>query len=176
MSDLVESLHAVLFVAEAPATLNQLSLALGVTEGQVEQALEILTERFNASGPIQVVRLAGGYQLSTKTQFMPVVTEFLKPAKQRMTKSLLEVLAIVAYRQPITIGEIDAVRGVQSDHGVRTLAELLLIQEVGRKQTPGRPVLYGTTKQFLHVFNLADLSQLPELDIEKPQDSPAFEV
>jgi len=176
MTDLVESLHAVLFVADAPATLNQLALALGVTEGQVEQALEILTERLEHTGPIQVVKLAGGFQLCTKTEFMPVVTEFLKPAKQRMTKSLLEVLAVVAYRQPITIGEIETVRGVQSDHGVRTLVDRLLIQEVGRKQTPGRPVLYGTTKQFLHVFNLADLSQLPELNLELPQDSPTFEV
>jgi segregation and condensation protein B len=176
MSDLVESLHAVLFVADAPATLTQLSVALGVTEGQTEQALEVLSERLNAAGPIQMAKLAGGYQLCTKSEYMPVVAEFLKPTRQRMTKSLLEVLAIVAYRQPITVAGIDAVRGVQSDHGVRTLVDRMLIQEVGRKQTPGRPVLYGTTKQFLHVFNLADLTQLPDLEIEKPQESPVFEV
>ena len=74
------------------------------------------------------------------------------------------MLAIVAYRQPITLAEIDAVRGVQSDHAVRSLSERRLIQDVGRKQTPGRPLLYGTTQQFLHVFNLNELSQLPALE------------
>lgn len=163
MSDTVDTLYALLFVADSPATAGQLSLALGLTEGQVEQALEILRERLAAGGPIQVIQLAGGYQLCTKPEFMPTINEFLKPLRQRISRSLLEVLAIVAYRQPVTLAEIDSVRGVQSDHAVRALSERRLIQDVGRKQAPGRPVLYGTTQQFLHVFNLNELGQLPPL-------------
>jgi segregation and condensation protein B len=167
MSDTVEALHALLFVADSPVTATQLGSALGLTEGQIEQGLEVLRDRLAASGPIQMVQLAGGYQLCTKPEFMPVINEFLRPQRQRMSRSLLEVLAIVAYRQPITLAEIDAVRGVQSDHAVRALADRRLVQDVGRKHAPGRPVLYGTTQQFLHVFNLNELRALPPL--ESPQ-------
>ena len=163
MSSIVDSLYALLFVAESPATQEQLARALELPEGQVEQALEVLTAKLCSSGPIQVVKLAGGYQLATKPEFQEVVTEFLKPQRQRLGRSLVEVLAIIAYKQPTTVAEIDAIRGVQSDHSVRTLLERRLIHDLGRKQTPGRPVLYGTTQQFLHVFNLNDLSQLPIL-------------
>ncbi|HWD37894.1 MAG TPA: SMC-Scp complex subunit ScpB [Fimbriimonas sp.] len=171
MMDVVESLHALLFVADSPASVQQFALALGLTEGQVDQAMEVLRERLCASGPVQIVQLAGGYQLATKPEFQPVVTEFLKPQRQRLSRSLLEVLAIVAYRQPVTVGEIDAVRGVQSDHAIRTLLERRLIQEIGKKPVPGRPNLYGTTSQFLHVFNLNDLSQLPALKLENAQNN-----
>ena len=78
----------------------------------------------------------------------------------------MEVLAIVAYKQPITNGEIEVIRGVQSDYGVRVLQERNLICEVGRKQTPGRPILFGTTQQFLHQFNLDGLTQLPQLEVD----------
>lgn len=88
----------------------------------------------------------------------------------------MEVLAIVAYRQPITIAEIDGIRGVQSDYSLRALLERRLVREVGRKHTPGRPVIYGTTQQFLHLFGLNDLSELPELTVEPPTlgDQPAL--
>jgi segregation and condensation protein B len=107
--------------------------------------------------------------LSTRPEFADVIANFLKPQKQKLSRSLLEVLAIVAYRQPITLGEIESVRGVQSDYGLRQLLERRLIHEVGRKQTPGRPVLYGTTQEFLHKFNMADLSQLPPLEQGLPE-------
>ncbi len=142
--------------------------ALSLTEGQVEQAVELLEERLGRSGPLQLVRLAGGIQLSTKPEYAQAVSSFLKPQRQRLSRSLMEVLAIVAYRQPMTIAELDAVRGVQSDYSVKALLERRLIQEVGRKKTPGRPVLYGTTQQFLHQFNLNDLSQLPPVEVDPP--------
>lgn len=164
MNDVVDALHALLFVADSPVTPQQLGTALGLVEGQVEQGLDVLRERLEAHGPIQLVLIAGGFQLATKPAFQPAITEFLKPQRQRMTRALLEVLAIVAYRQPVTNAEIEAVRGVQSDHAVRSLVERRLIQEVGRKQAPGRPVLYGTTKQFLHAFNMNDLQQLPPIE------------
>jgi segregation and condensation protein B len=166
---IVDQVHALLFVADAPASLPSLAVALGVTEGQVEQALEVLEARLTTEGPLQLVQLAGGYQLSTKPEHAAIVGAFLKPARQRLGRSLMEVLSIVAYRQPITAAEIDEVRGVQSDYSLRALLERRLVTEAGRKHAPGRPILYATTEQFLHQFKLKDLSELPALDPGRPE-------
>ena len=164
--DLLDTLQALLFVADAPATASSLAQATGKTEGQVEQAIELLQQRLAESGPLQIVRLAGGYQLCTTPECAEVVAAFLKPQRQRLGRSLMEVLAVIAYRQPITLAEIDLVRRVQSDYSVGQLVERRLVQEVGRKPTPGRPILYGTTQQFLHQFNMNDLADLPKMDEE----------
>jgi segregation and condensation protein B len=164
----VDLVFALLFVADTPSPVDVLATTLGFTEGQVEQALDVLKSRLKKSGPLQLVKLAGGYQLSTRPEYGEIVANFLKPQRQRLSRSLMEVLAIVAYRQPITMAEVDDVRGVQSDYAVRALAERRLIQEVGRKTVPGRPVLYGTSAQFLHQFKLNDLSELPALETEMP--------
>jgi segregation and condensation protein B len=163
----VDAVYALLFVADAPATAKSLAEALGYSEGGVEQALDLLEQRLE-EGPIQLVRLAGGYQLSTKPEYAEAISAFLKPQRQRLSRSLMEVLAIVAYRQPLTLAEMDQIRGVQSDYSVKALLERRLVQEVGRTKTPGRPVLYGTTAQFLHQFNLQDLKELPQLDFDPP--------
>jgi segregation and condensation protein B len=164
--EIVDTVEALLFVADAPVPAETLARTLGMNEGQVEQALEVLQERLASGGPLQVVRLAGGWQLCTKSDYAEMIAAFLKPQRQRLSRSLMEVLAVIAYRQPITLAEIDLARGVQSDYSVRQLAERRLVHEVGRKQAPGRPVLYGTTQQFLHQFNLNDLSELPKLAME----------
>lgn len=154
--------EALLFVADAPATRKALAEAAGVSEAEVERALDALRTRLEGTS-LTVVEIAGGYQLCTRESYAEAIGNFLQPQRQKLSRSLMEVLAIVAYRQPITQSEIDAVRGVQSDYGVRGLLERRLIHEVGRRESPGRPVLYGTTQQFLHQFNLNDLGQLPEL-------------
>lgn len=164
----VDQVFALLFVADEPATLAVLAVALNLTEGQVEQALEILGKSLHKKGPLQLVKLAGGYQISTKPEYAMVVSQFLQPQRSRLGRSLMEVLAIVAYKQPMTVAEIEEIRGVQCDHSVRSLVERRLVEEVGRRQTPGRPILYGTSAQFLHQFGLNDLSELPPLDIEEP--------
>jgi segregation and condensation protein B len=168
----VDQVHALLFVADQPIGLSALANALELTEGQVEQALEILEKKLKKAGPIQVVRLAGGFQLSTKPEYAHMVSAFLKPQRSRLSRSLMEVLAIVAYRQPLTIAEIEVIRGVQSDHPIRSLLERRLIQEVGRKPTPGRPILYGTSAQFLHQFKMNDLKELPSLEAGLPDAEP----
>lgn len=157
---------ALLFVADEPVALRTLAEALSLTEGQTEQALEVLEKKLKRAGPLQVVKLSGGYQLSTKPELAEVISNFLQPQRSRLSRSLMEVLAIVAYRQPITMAEIEVVRGVQSDHAVRALLERRLIQEVGRRPTPGRPLLYGTSNQFLHQFNMNNLGELPPLTVE----------
>lgn len=162
---LIDRVHALLFAADSPATPEELTDALGVPTFEIEEALEELGSRLASHGPVQLVRIAGGYQLSTKPEFADAVARFLTPKEQKLSRSLLEVLAIVAYKQPITLAEVDEVRGVQSDYSVRTLAEKRLVAPIGRKHAPGRPVLYGTTQQFLHLFNLSDLSDLPAIEL-----------
>lgn len=172
MSKILDQIEALLFVADQPASSKTLSQALQVTEGQVEQAIEVLEARLDERGSLRLVKLAGGYQLCTKPEYAEVIATFLKPQRQRLSKSLLEVLAIIAYKQPITMGEIEQIRGVQSDYSVRALLERRLIQDVGRKKVPGRPVLYGTSQEFLHQFKLNDLNELPEVDPEAIERDP----
>ncbi len=164
-----DSVQALLFVADSPATPENLAQALELTVGQVEQALEVLKKNLNKQGPLHLVKLAGGYQLATKPDYAQLIANFLKPQRQRLSRSLMEVLAIVAYRQPLTMAEIDQIRGVQSDYSVKALLERRLVQEVGRRHAPGRPVLYGTSQQFLHQFKLNDLTQLPILETAEPE-------
>lgn len=161
---IIDQLEALLFVSDGPVGVDVLAMTVQGTEGQVEQALEILEARLDERGAIRLTKIAGGYQLSTKPEHAELVVNFLKPQRQKLSRSLMEVLAIVAYRQPITVTDIEIVRGVQSDYSVKALQERRLIAEVGRKVAPGRPVLYGTTDQFLHQFKLMDLSQLPPIE------------
>ncbi|MEN3002246.1 MAG: SMC-Scp complex subunit ScpB [Armatimonadota bacterium] len=163
---LSDILHALLFVADAPLTLDTLSEAVGEPPEAVERALQTLEAELAAQGPVQLVRLAGGYQLATKPEYAPYITRLLNPPPKRLSRAALEVLAIVAYEQPVTQAQIDALRGVDSSHTVRQLLAKGLIQEVGRKDAPGKPILYGTTQQFLHYFGLNSLEELPELPKE----------
>lgn len=164
VSNLSQAVEAILFVADAPVGLRELAQCLEVGESEIEQALAELGARLNTGSGLQLVRIAGGYQLCTRPELAEAVARYLKPQRKRLTRSALEVLAIVAYRQPITTQEIEEIRGVQSDHSLRALAERGLIAEVGRKQTPGRPILWGTTEEFLHQFGLNSLDELPPLD------------
>lgn len=163
-ADLSKAVEAILFVAEAPLSVQELAKTLEVSPEEVEAALDAIGHRLNQGSGIQLVRIAGGYQLCTRPELAEAVSLYLKPQRRRLTRSALEVLAIVAYRQPITTQEIEEIRGVQSDHSLRTLAERGLIEEVGRKQAPGRPILWGTTQEFLHQFHLNDISELPPID------------
>ncbi|MER3414281.1 MAG: SMC-Scp complex subunit ScpB [Armatimonadota bacterium] len=163
-AELSKAVEAILFVAEAPLSADELTKILGVKPAEVEFALEELGERLSQGSGLQLVRIAGGYQLCTRPEMAEAVSLYLKPQRRRLTRSALEVLAIVAYRQPVTTQQIEEVRGVQSDYALRTLAERGLIEEVGRKQAPGRPILWGTTQEFLHQFHLNDISELPPLD------------
>jgi segregation and condensation protein B len=161
---LTDRIEALLFVSESPVTAEELSEALQTPLHVIEEEIERIARRLSASGPLQLVRIAGGYQFSTKTEFADDVSRFLKPQRPRLGRGLMEVLAVVAYRQPVTSAEIEAVRGVDSAYAVRQLVDRRLITEVGRKAAPGRPVLYGTTQQFLHTFSLNSLEELPPID------------
>ncbi len=159
---LEDILHALLFVADAPLSLETLAEASGAAPAEVKEALNNLQQTLATTGPVQLVQIAGGYQLATKPEYMFYLARLLNPPPKRLSRAALEVLAIIAYEQPITQAQIDALRGVDSSHTVRQLLERGLIREVGRKDAPGKPILYGTTEQFLHHFGLNSLDDLPE--------------
>ncbi len=165
LSALIESL---LFVADGPVPLARLERTLGRERREVEAALAALGEALAARG-IRLQRLDGRVQLTTAPEAAPYVERFLGlEGEARLSPAALEVLAIVAYRQPITRAGIEAVRGVNSDRVVASLLARGLIGEVGRAETAGRPALLGTTFAFLEYFGLSALSELPPLDGERP--------
>jgi segregation and condensation protein B len=156
--------ESVLFVAEEPVSTHRLSEALQVTQGQIEQALESLTQHYSGRG-LQLQRMDGRVQLTTTPEAAPHVERFLGlEALVHLSQAALEALAIVAYRQPITRPEVEAVRGVGSDSVLRTLLSAGLIDRVGRADAVGRPFLYGTTPEFLQHFGLHSLDELPPLE------------
>jgi segregation and condensation protein B len=156
-------LECFLFVSPDPVTPAQVADALEIDERAARDALEGLRERYTSPG-LQVIRVAGGYQICTRTEHAEAVSRFLRPPTHRLSRPALESLAIIAYRQPITQPEMEAIRGVNCAGVVRTLQERGLIMEKGRKDTVGRPILYVTTDQFLKQFGLKDLTELPLLE------------
>lgn len=164
VSRLFPALECLLFVAAAPVAPEAVAGALEVEEELAAAALEAFRLQYANGGGLQVVRVAGGYQMRTRPELADVVAAFLRPAAQKLSRQALETLAIVAYEQPITQPEIDALRGVNSDGVLKTLVERELIAEAGRKEAPGRPILYRTTERFLLHFGLSDLNELPQLE------------
>jgi segregation and condensation protein B len=159
-------LEAILFVSPEPVPVARLMSILGtVSRAEVVQALEILTHDLDQDGRgIQLVQVAGGYRLVTKQEYGPWLKRMDKAkAAQKLSRSALESLAIIAYKQPLVRSEIEEIRGVETSGVLRTLLERKLVRIVGRKEVPGRPIMYGTTKFFLEHFGLQDLSQLPPL-------------
>ena len=159
---LIESL---LFAAGAPVPLARLVDALaGPERREVTAALKMLAEGYERDGRgIRLVQVGGGYQLRTPAEHAHWVRRLLRERPPRLSRPMLETVAIVAYRQPCTRAEIEAIRGVEAEAVLSTLLERRLVRVVGRKEAPGRPLLYGTTREFLEVFGLPDLSSLPTL-------------
>jgi len=171
---LLAALECLLFVAAEPLSIKNLANILETKEKDTEELLDSLARKYNdKESGIQLVRLAGGYQLCTRPEFSGYIEKLYKPQAHALSRAALETLAIVAYRQPITRAEMEQIRGVKVDGVVNTLMEKKLIQEIGRKEGPGRPILYGTSGQFLQYFGLDDLEDLP--DPEKFLDKAAVE-
>jgi len=170
----LRALEAVLFMAADPLAREEIAEILEVTPREADGLARQLEAEYADRG-IQVVRIAGGYQVATRPEYGPYVAKLHKPERFRLSRAALETLAIVAYRQPVTRPEIDAIRGVNSDSAVDTLAQYELICEAGRKEAPGRPVLYRTTEQFLGHFGLNSIEDLPQLDAI-PMDAPVVEA
>lgn len=167
-------MESVLFVAEEPVSTYRLAQALETSPESVERALEELTAHYRDRG-VRLQYCENGVQLTTAPEAAPHVERFLGlESRVHISQAALEALAIVAYRQPITRPEVEAIRGVGSDSVLRTLLSAGLVDRVGRADAVGRPFLYGTTPEFLQHFGLESLNGLPDLDeeVETESDSP----
>jgi segregation and condensation protein B len=160
------SLEAIIYAADDPATLDQISKALGIEKPEARAALEQLVTAYQTEDRgIEVRKVAGGWRFYTKAQHHDVVRKFIKSLQPplRLTMPALETLAVIAYKQPVTVPEINEIRGVHVGGVIKTLLEKRLITTAGRKEVIGRPILYRTSKQFMMRFGLSDLDELPSL-------------
>ena len=163
---LVALVEALIFVAEEPVTTKIIAEVLDEERESVEAAIEQLQSEFLArESGLQVREIAGGWQLATRTDFHEEVRKFLRTRPSaKLSLAALETLAVIAYKQPVTVPEILEIRGVQSASAIKTLLDKRLIVAKGRKEAVGRPMQYGTSKDFLIQFGLNDLSELPSIE------------
>lgn len=162
LNRLVPILEALLFAAQEPVTPARLAEAAGASEAAVLEGLAELRRQLNESRRgIELVEVAGGYRLFTRPEYAEYVQALLQPVRAYLSPATLETLAVIAYRQPVTRAEIEAIRGVQCDRALKNLLERELVREAGRKDAPGRPILYVTTQAFLEYFGLRSLADLP---------------
>ncbi len=166
IAELVSIVEALIFVADDPITLKTLADVLEEDKETIESAIEELKSEYeHREGGLQLREIAGGWQISTRTEFHEEVRRFLKTRPNaKLSLAALETLAVIAYKQPATIPEILEIRGVQSASAIKTLLDKRLIVANGRKETVGRPMQYGTSKNFLIQFGLKDLSELPSIE------------
>ena len=168
--EIIARLEALLFVAPGAVPTLQIAAALDLPLRVVEKCLETLESRLNLANPPRGLRLQrhqGRVQLTTAPEMSSYVEKFLGlEATSRLSRAALETLAIIAYQQPVTRPEIDAIRGVSSDGVLKSLLSKGLVQEIGRAERPGRPILYSSTSDFLQHFGLNSLEELPPLSTE----------
>jgi segregation and condensation protein B len=163
MENLKHIIESLLFVAEEPLTIERIrNIIAVVTPDEVRSALTALSDEYDTrEGGFYLREVAGGYQLRTRPEYTQWIKRLVQPKQQRLSKAALETLAIVAYKQPAMRSDIEYIRGVDCGGILRMLLERKLIRILGRKELPGRPMIYGTTKHFLEVFDLKDLKDLP---------------
>jgi segregation and condensation protein B len=189
-SEIKPLIEAILFASDQPVTIDLLKTIVPEIESAIiQKAIEELQGEFSEHG-IALCEVAGGYQFRTRPEHAEWVKKLFELRPARLTRAALEALSIIAYRQPVTRVEIEAVRGVDSGGVLQTLLERSLIEAVGKKEAPGQPILYGTTKFFMEHFHLKNLSELPPLQeieelklssatqevLEKLRQSPAEET
>lgn len=163
MDDLKNIIESLLFVADEPLTIERLKQIISGAETKaLRAALEELTVDYETRlGGFYLNQVAGGYQIRTRPEYMEWIKRLLQPKPQRLSKAALETLAIIAYKQPVIRSDIEQLRGVDCGGVLRVLLERKFIRVLGRKEIPGRPLIYATTKRFLEVFGLKNLKDLP---------------
>jgi segregation and condensation protein B len=181
--DLKHIIESLLFVAETPLTVDRFKTIIeGEDTASIRAAIEALQAEYaERDGGFVLKQVAGGYQFRTQSRYNAWIKRLIRPNAPRLSKAALETLAIIAYNQPIIRSDIEHIRGVDSGGVMRMLMERKLIRVLGRKEIPGRPLIYATTKQFLEVFELKDLKDLPtpkeieELSKSHLEDEPVIE-
>lgn len=160
-------LEAILLASPEPLTIKRIAEVVGLDEKDARIMVDDLRREYQQPGRgLYLQEIAGGYVLTTRPEYAEYVEKLLQPRARGLSHAALETLAIVAYRQPMTKAEIEGVRGVSADRSIETLLERKMVRELGRKEAPGRPMLYGTTREFLQYFGLRDLSELPPLTVD----------
>lgn len=160
-------IEALLFISDKPLNLEQIKNVLGdLQTNQIRQVLEELCSEYEkANRGMRIIEIAGGFQMVTLPSLAPFLKKLYKqPRPERLSKPALETLAIIAYKQPVTRMEIESLRNVNVDGLLRSILDKNLIRIVGRKKAPGRPLVYGTTRQFLEYFGLKSLDELPKME------------
>jgi len=166
MAELVAIVEALIFVADEPITTKLLAEVLDEDRDAVDAAVSELQKEYESrESGLQIREIAGGWQIATRTELHEEVRKFLKTRPSaKLSLASLETLAVIAYKQPVTVPEILEIRGVQSASAIKTLLEKRLIVTKGHKETVGRPMQYGTSKEFLIQFGLKDLTELPSIE------------
>ena len=166
------AVEAILFAAGGSVEASRLAAALELETGEMEDILRRMELRYEEEDRgIRLLELEGAWQLCTKKEYYGDLIRVVKqPKKYTLTEVLLETLSIVAYKQPVTKLEIEKIRGVKSDHAVNKLVEYGLIEEVGRLDAPGRPILFGTTEDFLRSFGVSSVEELPKASPEEMEE------
>lgn len=162
---LQRNIEALLFVASEALSIKELAKLTGAEQSEVTVALQKIDEEFSHRG-IVLREIAGGYRFASSPEAREAVEAYLLPPKTNLSPAALETLAIVAYTQPTTKGEIEDIRGVSADSVIATLVDRRFLTESGRRDSPGRPMLYKTTPEFLEAFGLRSLDELPPMDVE----------
>lgn len=166
ISEIVAIVEALIFVADEPVSAKLLAEVLQEDRETIDAAVEQLQNEYQQrESGLSLREIAGGWQISTRAEFHEEVRKFLKTRPNaKLSLAALETLAVIAYKQPVTVPEILEIRGVQSASAIKTLLDKRLITAKGRKETVGRPIQYGTSKEFLVQFGLKDLSELPSIE------------
>lgn len=169
MKLLQNHVEALIFCASEPISIEELQSCLSelfgtaIPETDIVQTIDLLTEKYEEGNfAFQICQMSDGYQFLTKPEFQPSIALLLKQkSKKRLSKAALETLAIIAYKQPVTKGQLEQIRGVNCDYTIQKLLEKELVAIKGKADTPGRPILYGTSKKFMEYFGINSLSDLP---------------
>ncbi|MDP2862208.1 MAG: SMC-Scp complex subunit ScpB [Desulfobacterales bacterium] len=172
LKNIVETL---LFVADTPLSTDRIRSVVSADVKEIKDVLSQLSKEYEErKGGFSLMEIAGGYQIRTRPEYSEWIKKLVQPNPLRMSKAALETLTIIAYKQPIIRSEIEHIRGVDSGGILRMLLELKLIRVLGRKEIPGRPLIYSTTKRFLEIFGLKDLKDLPTPEEIKGLVNPSF--
>lgn len=163
------AIEGILFAAGEPVKTAKLAAVLETDIEAVEEAVKVLKYNYDTElRGVMIIEIDGGYQLCSRPEYYSYIQEILgEQRRQALSNAAMEALAIIAYKQPITRGQVEYIRGVNSDGAINRLVERDLIEEMGRLDAPGRPILYGTTQNFLRCFGLKNPKDLPEVDLSE---------
>ena len=166
------AIEAILFTMGEAVELCQIAKAIQQDKATTEKLIHNLMDKYQDEGRgIHIIELENSYQLCTKRDYYGCLIRIaMQPQKPALTDVMLETLSIIAYKQPVTKAEIEKIRGVKSDHAVNKLVEYNLVKELGRLDAPGRPILFGTTEEFLRCFDVQSVEELPDMNPEKVEE------